>query len=99
LSFPVQKEICKASIFRSNEEIYDEIKIILKAEVPFSANLSEGLDSSVTTSYIKQIYSEVLHNYSIGLYDKAFDETSFQIEVAFFFKPKSPFLLMHSTSK
>ena len=66
--------------------LYDAEKIRLKADVPVGAYLSGGLDSSVTTSYIKQIYPDVLNTFSIGFHDKAYDETSFQIEAANFFK-------------
>jgi len=89
-NFPVHKEICNTPISESieelNELLYDAVKIRLKADVPVGAYLSGGLDSSVTTSYIKQINPEVLNTFSIGFKDKAFDETSFQIEAANFFK-------------
>lgn len=90
LNFPVQKEIHDSPISDSveelNELLYDAVKIRLKADVPVGAYLSGGLDSSVTTSYIKQIDPDVLNTFSIGFHDKAYDETSFQIEAANFFK-------------
>jgi asparagine synthase (glutamine-hydrolysing) len=90
LNFPDKKEINNSSISESVEELdellYDAVKIRLKADVPVGAYLSGGLDSSVTTSYIKQIDPDVLNTYSIGFHDKAYDETSYQIEAANFFK-------------
>lgn len=90
LNFPDRKEINNASISESVEELdellFDAVKIRLKADVPVGAYLSGGLDSSVTTSYIKQIDPEVLNTYSIGFHDKAYDETKYQIEAANYFK-------------
>ena len=60
-------------------------KIRLRADVPVGAYLSGGLDSSVTTAYIKKINPEVLNTFSIGFKDKAYDETSYQLEAANFF--------------
>ncbi|MDP3642826.1 MAG: asparagine synthase (glutamine-hydrolyzing) [Bacteroidota bacterium] len=90
LNFPVQKEIRSSSISDTveelNELLFDAVKIRLKADVPVGAYLSGGLDSSVTTSYIKDINPEVLNTFSIGFHDKDYDETSYQIEAANFFK-------------
>ena len=64
----------------------DAVKLRLRADVPIAAYLSGGLDSSVTTSFIKSITSDNLHTFSIGFTDKNFDESEFQNEAAHFFK-------------
>jgi len=64
--------------------LHDSVKIRLRADVPVGAYLSGGLDSSVTTAYIKDIFPGILNTYSIGFNDKNFDETNFQNEVATF---------------
>jgi len=90
LKFPVQNEIRNANtsdlVEELNELLFDAVKIRLIADVPVGAYLSGGLDSSVTTSYIKHIYPDVLNTFSIGFRDKTYDETSFQVEAANFFK-------------
>jgi asparagine synthase (glutamine-hydrolysing) len=60
----------------------DATKIRLRADVPVAAYLSGGLDSAITTSYIKKIVPDALQTFSIGFADKDFDETSFQQEVS-----------------
>ena len=69
------------------EELFlDAVKLRLRADVPIAAYLSGGLDSSVTTSFIKSITSDNLHTFSIGFKDKNFDESEFQNEAAHYFK-------------
>jgi asparagine synthase (glutamine-hydrolysing) len=64
--------------------LHDAVKIRLRADVPVGAYLSGGLDSSVTTAFIKDIFPGILNTYSIGFTDKIFDETEYQLEVAKF---------------
>lgn len=68
-----------------DELLHDAVKIRLRADVPVGAYLSGGLDSSVTTSYIKSINPEVLNTFSIGFANKDFDESVFQTEAARYF--------------
>ena len=56
----------------------DAIKLRLRADVQVAAYLSGGLDSSITTSFIKKITPESLRTFSIGFTEKDFDESSFQ---------------------
>ncbi len=61
------------------EEIFsDAIRLRLRADVPVAAYLSGGLDSSVTTSFIKKISPKNLKTFSIGFSEKDFDESSYQ---------------------
>ena len=58
----------------------------LRADVPVVAYLSGGLDSSVTTSYIKKISPKKLHTFSIKFSDKDFDESMYQDIASEYFK-------------
>ncbi|MCK4562537.1 MAG: asparagine synthase C-terminal domain-containing protein, partial [Flavobacteriaceae bacterium] len=61
------------------EEIFlDAVKLRLRADVPVAAYLSGGLDSSVTTSFIKKISPKNLQTFSIGFTEKDYDESSYQ---------------------
>lgn len=61
------------------EEIFsDAVKLRLRADVPVAAYLSGGLDSSITTSFIKKISPKNLKTFSIGFTEKDFDESSYQ---------------------
>ena len=57
----------------------DAVKLRLRADVQVAAYLSGGIDSSITTSFIKKITPESLRTFSIGFTEKDFDESSFQI--------------------
>lgn len=89
MNFPHNKDIQTTSFSNKMEELdellYDAVKIRLRADVPVGAYLSGGLDSSVTTAYIKNIDPSVLNTFSIGFTDKDYDETAYQIEAAKFF--------------
>jgi asparagine synthase (glutamine-hydrolysing) len=63
----------------------DAVKIRLRADVEVAAYLSGGIDSSVTTAFIKEIEPGILNTFSIGFKDKAFDETSYQLEASAYF--------------
>ncbi len=89
MNFTSGKEAQGRSFSESIEELddllHDAVKIRLRADVPVGAYLSGGLDSSVTTAYIKDIDPHILNTFSIGFADKAYDETAFQLEAAKFF--------------
>ncbi|MCX7550942.1 asparagine synthase (glutamine-hydrolyzing) [Xanthomarina sp. F2636L] len=68
------------------EDIFlDSIKLRLRADVPVAAYLSGGIDSSITTSFIKQVSPKKLRTFSIGFTEKDFDESSYQNIAASYF--------------
>lgn len=89
LKFPHPDEFFKGSVDDAAEELRsifrDAVRIRLRADVPVAAYLSGGLDSSVTTAFIKEVEPSVLQTFSIGFADKDFDETTFQQEVSKYF--------------
>lgn len=82
LSFASQDNYYKGSfedaIFEFDKLFRDAVKIRLRADVPVAAYLSGGIDSSITTAYIKEINPNVLQTFSVGFADKEFDESYFQ---------------------
>ena len=90
LNYPTNQKTHTSGLSDSIEELHellhDAVKIRLRADVPVGAYLSGGLDSSVTTAFIKDINPDILNTFSIGFKDKAFDETAYQIEAANYFK-------------
>lgn len=80
--------MCKSSTYQYTnveeaakdfEQIFsDAVKLRLRADVPVAAYLSGGLDSSVTTSFIKKSAPKHLKTFSIGFSEKDFDESSYQ---------------------
>ena len=64
----------------------DAIKLRLRADVPVAAYLSGGIDSSITTSFIKQVSPTKLKTFSIGFAETDFDESAYQNIAASYFK-------------
>ena len=64
----------------------DAVRLRLRADVQVAAYLSGGLDSSVTTSFIKSISPDNLQTFSIGFTEKDYDESSYQNIAADYFK-------------
>ena len=64
----------------------DAVRLRLRADVQVAAYLSGGLDSSVTTSFIKSISPDNLQTFSIGFTEKDYDESSYQSIAADYFK-------------
>jgi asparagine synthase (glutamine-hydrolysing) len=71
-----------------NKLFYDSVKIRLRADVPVAAYLSGGIDSSVTTAFIKEIDPNVLQTFSVGFTEEEFDETNFQNIASNYFQTK-----------
>ncbi|MUP14556.1 asparagine synthase (glutamine-hydrolyzing) [Ancylomarina euxinus] len=76
----------KEAINEFKELFSDAVKIRLRADVTVGAYLSGGLDSSITTSFIKDNNQERLQTFSLGFTDKEFDESDFQNEAVEFFQ-------------
>jgi asparagine synthase (glutamine-hydrolysing) len=62
----------------------EAIKLRLRSDVPVAAYLSGGIDSTVTTSFIKEVQPNNLQTFSIGFEDPQFDETIYQDEASKF---------------
>ncbi len=62
--------------------LLDSVKLRLRSDVPVAAYLSGGLDSSITTSLIKQVSPQHLQTFSIGFADADYDESGYQQEVS-----------------
>ncbi|MBD1260917.1 asparagine synthase (glutamine-hydrolyzing) [Maribacter polysiphoniae] len=68
-----------------NDLFSDAIKLRLRADVQVAAYLSGGIDSSVTTSFIKNASPDKLRTFSIGFTEKDYDESSYQDIAAKYF--------------
>ena len=73
------------AIAEFNELFRDAVRIRLRADVQVAAYLSGGIDSSITTSYIKEIDPNVLQTFSVGFTEDEFDETNYQEIAAEYF--------------
>jgi asparagine synthase (glutamine-hydrolysing) len=62
--------------------LVDSVRLRLRADVPVGAYLSGGLDSSAITSLIKNFTANRIETFSIAFHDKAYDESSYQKQVA-----------------
>ena len=60
----------------------DSVRLRLRADVPVGAYLSGGLDSSVTTALIRHFTQARLETFSVTFADEAFDESSYQQQMA-----------------
>jgi asparagine synthase (glutamine-hydrolysing) len=63
------------------ELLVDSVRLQLRSDVPVGAYLSGGLDSSVTTSLIKNYTDTPLRTFSVGFEDEEFDESQYQQEL------------------
>jgi asparagine synthase (glutamine-hydrolysing) len=83
-------EIDESNMKKNKKEIYkefdyllkDAVKIRMRADVPFGAFLSGGLDSSAIVSIMSKISPHAINTFTIGFDDKAFDESILAQEVA-----------------
>ena len=92
LNFATKENYYKGSFEKAmsdfNDLFRDSVRIRLRADVPVAAYLSGGIDSCVTTSYIKEIEPEILKTFSIGFTEKEFDESHFQNIASDYFNTK-----------
>ena len=65
-----------------NATLNDAIRLRLRAEVPFGAFLSGGLDSSTVVGIMCRYSSSPVNTYAIGFHDLRFDESLYAAEAA-----------------
>lgn len=70
------------------ERIHHAVELRMRADVPFGAFLSGGLDSSTVVHSMAQIQKEPVQTFSIGFDDPRFDESAYSQEVADLFGTK-----------
>jgi asparagine synthase (glutamine-hydrolysing) len=64
------------------EILYDAVKIRLRSDVPYSAFLSGGIDSSMICKIVSELAGNKFTAYTIGYKDSSFDESLFAKETA-----------------
>jgi asparagine synthase (glutamine-hydrolysing) len=78
----------RESVEEFRELFTDAVKIRLRADAKVAAYLSGGLDSSITTAFIRNLYPDILNTFSIGFKHKEYDETDYQNEASEFFNTR-----------
>ncbi len=82
LEFAAENQYNNISFEEAVEEfehiLKDSVKIRLRADVPVAAYLSGGLDSTVSTSLIREVVPNMLQTFSIGFEDADYDESYYQ---------------------
>ncbi|MDO6579744.1 asparagine synthase (glutamine-hydrolyzing) [Photobacterium sp. 2_MG-2023] len=69
-------------ITRFNKTLADATAIRLRADVPFGAFLSGGVDSSTVVGLMTQSMDQPVKTYSIGFDDPKYDESPYALEAA-----------------
>ena len=83
-------EIDEANMIRDKDYIYerfdslfrDAVKIRMRADVPYGAFLSGGLDSSAVVSVMSSISNFPINTFTIGFPEREFDESKLALAVA-----------------
>ncbi len=101
LSFPDEGKYANMNFGQAVEQfeeiLANAVKIRLRADVPVAAYLSGGLDSTVTTSLIRDIVPEMLQTFSVGFSDKDFDESNYQNLASEYYKTRHNGFKIHSS--
>ncbi|NQZ51640.1 MAG: asparagine synthase (glutamine-hydrolyzing) [Moritella sp.] len=71
-----------------NSILDKSVKIRLRADVPFGAFLSGGVDSSSVVGLMSKHLKEPVKTFCIGFHEKDFDESEYALEAATRFKTK-----------
>lgn len=70
-------------VYQKFDELFrDAVKIRMRADVPYGAFLSGGLDSSSVVSVMSGISNQPINTFTIGFPEKDFDESKLAEEVA-----------------
>lgn len=64
------------------ELLYDAVRIRLRSDVPYSAFLSGGIDSSMICSIVSELAGNDFTAFTIGYKNRSFDESIFAKEIA-----------------
>lgn len=75
----------------------DAVRLQLRSDVPVGAYLSGGLDSTVTTAFIKKCSDVPVRTFSIGFTESDYDETAYQQEAVRFLDTEH--FSMHCTAQ
>jgi len=62
--------------------IESSVKYRLISDVPYGTFLSGGIDSSLVTAVAQSMHSDAINTFSIGFWDKGYDESGYAREIA-----------------
>ncbi|MHA7000941.1 asparagine synthase (glutamine-hydrolyzing) [Aeromonas schubertii] len=82
LSIPIVDKTETQWITEFNDILSDSVSMRLRADVPFGAFLSGGVDSSTVVGLMSQHMSQPVKTFTIGFHDPLYDESEFAQAVA-----------------